>query len=798
MDKKNKVKIIIAVAVLFVLVVGATYAYFTMGVTTLGNSSVIRVQARNNGLVTLSSPVSELYIKLKASDMSLANQRKYYATNLDTESYKTEQNAATYSIARLTVTDGKETAKYQCTADIKLELDVTDGSMGAALKEGDMFIHLSGASLNEEELDLSELSTIGTKTYSNVTFNIEGNTSQDIQAYAYIENTENEQNHLAGKALNLTIKTENLKCVNNVDGPVTAYLKSQKNSGLSKEIVGGMYRYQGTNDQVNNYLCLEGKCSSGSDDMYRIIGVTPEGNIKVIKQTRYGSAMKWWTGYSGIENNKEWLDADIFETLNTNFYNSLDTIIQGKIQEWEYMYGDISNEYINSNISTDTAYQIETGQENTKYYDPDSGDYIEDQKWTEKVSANIGLMYIHDYAYALGGTGSTSSCIQDYADCKTSWIHMSNNGGATTGKEQYEWTMTRRGRYSSPNPYFGAWFVSSDGRFNYSYLSAEYVVRPVFYLKNDIQLYGSGTTEDPFTLTKVIPTEQENYLREYDTTNALSSTLVGGMYRYQGSDTLNGNKVNNYICLSEVGSNGCTSAKTNGYDDNMYRIIGITEEGSIKVIKQTKYGDTTTWFSSYTTNIEWINSYVYTSLNTTFYNNLNSEIKEKIESQKWLYGDIGNDLVDSEHITAEQAYKIETGQATTKYLEPLTKKSITDQKWTKRTELVPIGLMYIHDYAYALGGTGSTSSCIVDYANCKTSWIHMSNNGNNSNDEWIMTRLGQGSSGNTFYAWAVLVSGTVGGGSFNYFYAVRPVFYLTNDVKLEGAGTTSDPFYIAS
>ena len=54
---------------------------------------------------------------------------------------------------------------------------------------------------------------------------------------------------------------------------------------------GDMYRYQGTSELVNdNYICFgtdnKEECTNDEDHyMYRIIGITPEGEMKLIKQT---------------------------------------------------------------------------------------------------------------------------------------------------------------------------------------------------------------------------------------------------------------------------------------------------------------------------------------------------------------------------------------------------------------------------------------------------------------------------------------------------------------------------------
>ncbi len=118
-------------------------------------------------------------------------------------------------------------------------------------------------------------------------------------------------------------------------------IESRKsNDSLSNEPVGGMYRYQGTYDAVqNNYICLkkigQAGCSETNDsNMYRIIGITPEGNIKVIKQISYGK-YAWNTKYDLNDSGSiyecdangcsEWPDSEIYQTLNTDFYNTLNS-----------------------------------------------------------------------------------------------------------------------------------------------------------------------------------------------------------------------------------------------------------------------------------------------------------------------------------------------------------------------------------------------------------------------------------------------------------------------------------------
>ncbi len=609
MDKKTKLKILIAVLVLFVLVVGATYAYFTMGITNTGNTSVVRVEAEKVGLVTLSSPVKDIHLNLKASDMILKeNATNYYAATGENP-YETEQEAGTHTIAQLQVTEGANETKYQCTADVTIKLNIEEGSMGVALQQGDMFIHLLGEDTNtfpnDSEIDLSTLKdTNGIKKYEKIKFNLTGNSTSLIKAYVYLVNKTTGQNYLAGKTLNIDITTDNLKCViytdetipviNSVtktddesdkisievdatdDKGIDKYyysidskpyeestesthtyeglepgsshtikvyvtdkqgnesevneqqfstkkpqtlqtLQSQKDSGLSEDLVGGMYRYQGTT--VNNYICLKevgsAGCSDKDSNMYRIIGITEEGNIKAIKQTsignyawdmnhqNYSSSMN---GYCGTDGCPEWPKSEVYKTLNTTFYNSLNADIQNKIESQNWWYGDMHNDFVGT-LSADEVYQVETGAKETKYYGHSSNNKAEvtGTRWTKmEEKANIGLIYVSDYYYQANQVSCHSTKNNNYVECiNQGWMHISKNEEPPSeDNEQQEWTMTRLGRYDQYESNFHSWGVSSRGNLFSDHLGIMFAVRPVFYLQSSIELGGEGTTENPFYIVK--------------------------------------------------------------------------------------------------------------------------------------------------------------------------------------------------------------------------------------------------------------------------------------------------------
>ena len=124
-----------------------------------------------------------------------------------------------------------------------------------------------------------------------------------------------------------------------------------------------------------------------------------------------------------------------------------------------------------------------------------------------------------------------------------------------------------------------------------------------------------------------------------------------------------------------------------------------------------------------------------------------------------------------------------------------TGKSSTVGEWTN--PVAKIGLMYASDYQMSLGSSALALTGSSNSSTLKTGWMHPSNNDTTkSSYEWMLSRIGA-YSGN-FYAWFVNSDGGVNGETVNYPHGARPVFYLTNDVKItaDGTGSLENPFII--
>ena len=323
------------------------------------------------------------------------------------------------------------------------------------------------------------------------------------------------------------------------------------NSTLSKEEVGGMYRYQGTED-VPNWICFGTTDNCGVNNdlidkyMYRIIGITKDGKIKLIKETYIkennntlfvkndkcsidptvpyycdnGECPEWnnsklFKRLNGISNgtitgngsysNKA--DTDIFidsvqyDYLRSGDNNGGDTpsIWYNLIDESDWMYGDT----IERKYNGDEMYAIETGQKATTHYvGPKDNITEQTYTWTSKITAKIGLQYFHDYLYAIPGGNPKNK-----ETAKTAWIFLRKDGFNTN--PNWEILLTNYGIYKYDGQYvqslrFGSLNIYLDGNFpqnGYYALDNGSGVRPVFYLSSETKLKNNkGTKEEPFII----------------------------------------------------------------------------------------------------------------------------------------------------------------------------------------------------------------------------------------------------------------------------------------------------------
>ncbi len=313
-------------------------------------------------------------------------------------------------------------------------------------------------------------------------------------------------------------------------------------SNLSYDLKGGMYRYQGDKDTVdNNYICFgttdKQDCIDNPDAyMYRIIGIVGEDctnkdtqlcddtvskdMIKVIKQTPLKenevNLFQWHTGYDSDEYaDTLWSSSSLKQRINgesngnvkgskgnTNIFlnsdNSLypymkDTTWTNKIVSKNWYEGNIGIEYKPTNALE--MFNQEYGISDAKFYK--GSDILQTAKWL-KTSNNIkiGLLSVSDYYWSVSPDGVNCYDNSNIELCRQSWLHLSQNGY----DNHWEWTMSRVGRYASSDIRYHSWFIYANGKAFVCTIEYPRSVRPVFYLNSNINLTGSGISSDPFII----------------------------------------------------------------------------------------------------------------------------------------------------------------------------------------------------------------------------------------------------------------------------------------------------------
>lgn len=238
------------------------------------------------------------------------------------------------------------------------------------------------------------------------------------------------------------------------------------------------YRYAGANP--NNYVCFGSDAATcPSDNLYRIIGVF-DNQVKLIKSTINGGifvGIRW-----DKENDNTWdetIKPDIYDILNTTYWNTLEENWQGLIdQDHKWEVGGMAYS------QTDTAKQ---------YYDNEVGT---NQIGYEETMA-IGLMYVSDYGFSAEpskwtiaiGSFSSNYGIDNWLNFRYLSI--------------YEWTISRVMNLTDAARAFAPYY-EYNGFMAYNGVTSSGYVRPSFYLEPSVELVsGIGTSTDPFRLNVI-------------------------------------------------------------------------------------------------------------------------------------------------------------------------------------------------------------------------------------------------------------------------------------------------------
>lgn len=334
------------------------------------------------------------------------------------------------------------------------------------------------------------------------------------------------------------------------------------------------YRYEGANP--NNYVWY-------NDELWRVIGVfdssrhgtTDTNLVKIIRVETIGSYS--WNGVSGYAN--DWPNSTLYRLLNGCYLNASSetdtTTISGSsaacstycVKHYNTTSGNEGARYGSCDfraigIHNDglllgyrdmirTVYWYLGGPGASGYttnypsevygYETNSSAITSGR--STSVSANIGLMYLSDYAYAALAS-----------DCARGSYYLNNTSPSYASSEciennwlfnGYEWTITPNSGTAGTN----ARAITYTGYTANTNAYSSQSVRPVVYLKTTTyKVAGTGTATDPYIL------DYELY-NIYNYSSSVQTTTIPkeGYYKLEVYGAKGGNGYNN---TSYAGGNG--------------------------------------------------------------------------------------------------------------------------------------------------------------------------------------------------------------------------------------------------
>ncbi len=520
MKEKKKQLIVVAFTFALLLLIGGTYAYFSINATSDKTGAKVTGKANNLGNPTMQIKTSKLYLNLDANLMSQANAGKTYYANANENGLALETNP-NYVLATASLPEGDEvldcTYNYKVTATVTTP--ITDNS------DSDVKVVVG-----DKTMTLKELTTAGTNgiIVSGKIKNLTKGNSVSIPLTSSVTNTANTQDKLVGNSYTIKIEpynsgdTKAFSCKLHADSTPLADKLIASGKLWQSGLEGDGYRYTGsgavgTSTNPDNFICFgtnnKSECTASQDKyMYRVLGVFADANgknhVKLIKYKQLVS-----TTWNSTNADVNWENSTLYASLNGSGFLTNATYDYLQNNEWSNKIENWTWSAVNTKTSED---QIN----NTNYSESSpTGIYLNEMhktsaetfcnntfesaincnvgEWTNPT-AKMGLMYVSDYALSLGSSALalTTGTGTNRALLKTGWMHQINND---TTESQEEWTLSRFGVLGGS---FMAWGVSSNGRMTGGGVTNFDAVRPVFYLTSDVNITadGDGTLENPFII----------------------------------------------------------------------------------------------------------------------------------------------------------------------------------------------------------------------------------------------------------------------------------------------------------
>ena len=413
--------------------------------------------------------------------------------------------------------------------------------------------------------------------------------------------------------------------------------------------------------------------------------------------------------------------------------------------------------------------------------------------WLNVISMGTGLSNSSNLKYSL----TTSS-----TNCETDVVSSGTFTGKTAGDKV---TILNGNTYTS---------TTTETYYLYIWLDKEETSSDTMNQSFSLSLGGSCSNRLLVTATTLISKANPSTLMYADATNSQKAE----MWTFSHDATEQVEATTDYRYIGSSPNNYIT------YNDEVWRIIGVFD-GRIKIIRNDSIGNMYWDYkksgvgsstSNYGSN-DWTDSQLMYMLNPTSYTlktgytsdgtyiydgsgniiyqlgckpasiasgatsyscttntwALNSTALSQISEVTYYLGGISSDSGQSAqtYYSSERGTKVYSGRPT---------------NWTGL-----VGLMYPSDYAYTFAN-GVDDTCYSDACNCddgisSSSWLYKS-----INKRWWFLSPYLGS----FSAFSATSAGNVVSTEPSMDCIVFPVVYLKSDIKLDGIGTSSDPYVI--
>ena len=512
MKKLEKKQIIILVCVLaLLLLIGGTYAYFSINASNDQTGAKVTGSATKEGNPTMQTMTKHLFLNLDASLMSQANAGKTYYANSDESGLALTTNP-NYTLAIADLPEGDEildcTYNYKVTATVQTA--ITDGS------DADVNVVVGDRTLTLKEItDAGDTGIVVSGEFRNLV----AGTSQRIGISSSVTNTSKVQDSLVGNIYTIKVEpynngdTKAFSCKLHKSNPTIAKYLVDSGNLFQTNLENDGYRYVGTNP--NNYICFGtdsmSDCVANHEKyMYRIIGVFADSNgdnhVKLIKEIQLQN-YSWNTSTS----NTTWANSSLYSNLNGSVFLNNTTYIpnatwNSKIENWTW--SAVDTQYYSSG-GKGPQYDVNVKPTDMYLHEMNRSTKTNTVgNWTTP-SAKIGLMYASDFALSLGNTSLsiTSSVSDNQSTFATSWLNPANRNSENTYNE---WTIAYSGasRINASISYYAyaiGWNTPGDGggRLDgYNISLSEMAASPVFYLTSDTKISagGDGSLANPFML----------------------------------------------------------------------------------------------------------------------------------------------------------------------------------------------------------------------------------------------------------------------------------------------------------